>query len=215
MDKIATFLYESIFKHCLEKMKSKYVLLLAFLLFKTQSIVAQHTFMEIGVGIGNVVENKNARGKGELHFNIIKPYKFGQLGLDVSTGGNFIPGTTNTVDENMEILSSNDFKFSAITVLYRLPVKQYFFVESRLGYSSLFTFVHTDDKTKISQPNFTVGIGIGAHLNNFTLSLRYQHLGVTPNYIGTKNTIIVKSNPESLDLLLLRVSYRFNLKKLF
>lgn len=195
--------------------KPKYLLLLVLLLLKIELINAQDTFMEIGVGIGNVFGNKNARGKGELHFNIIKSYQFGQIGLDISTGGNFIPGITSIEDENIETLSSNDFKFTTLMGFYRLPIKQHLFVEARLGYSSLFSFVHTDDTTKISQSNFTAGIGIGRHINNFTLSLRYQYLGVTPNYEGSRNMTIVKSNSESLGLLLFRISYRFDLKNLF
>ncbi|MCK8481508.1 hypothetical protein [Psychroserpens algicola] len=201
----------------LHELKSKprhFLLLFAFVL-TLQFIHAQDTFMEVGVGIGNVIGNKNTRGKGEFHLNIMKSYPFGQIGLDFLTGGNFIPGSTNTGDENIEILSSNDFKFGAITFFYRLPIKKHLFVEPRFGYSSLFSFVHTDDETKINQSNFTAGIGIGGHINNFTLSLRYQYLGVTPNYEGTDNTITVKSNSESLGLLLFRISYRFNLKKIF
>ena len=199
----------------MQNSKPKYLLVLVLLLLKIEFINAQDPFMEIGVGIGNVTGNRNARGKGELHFNIIKPYKFGQAGLEVSTGGNFIPGTTNTTNENIEILSSNDFKFTSITVLYRLPIKSHLFIESRLGYSSLFSFVHTEDKTKISRPNFTAGIGIGAYTNNFTLSVRYRYLGVTPNYEGTRNMTIVRSNSESLGLVLFRISYRFDVKNLF
>ncbi|MBC3847542.1 hypothetical protein H8K90_14185 [Winogradskyella echinorum] len=199
----------------MKKIEPKYFLLLVLLLLKIELINAQDTYIEAGVGIGNVFGNKNARGKGELHFNIIKFYQFGQIGLDISTGGNFIPGITSIEDENIETLSSNDFKFTTITALYRLPIKKHLFVESRLGYSSLFSFVHTDDTTKISQPNFTAGIGIGRHINNFTLSLRYQYLGVTPNYEGSRNMTIVKSNSESFGLLLFRISYRFDLKNLF
>jgi len=195
--------------------KPKYFLLLFLLLLKTELINSQDTFIEVGLGIGNIIGNKNARGKGELHLNTIKSYQFGQLGLDISTGGNFIPGITSIEDETIETLSSNDFKFTTLMILYRLPIKKHLFVETRLGYSSLFSFVHTEDKSKISQPNFTAGIGIGAYTNNFTLSLRYQYLGVTPNYEGTRNMTIVRSNSESLGLVLLRISYRFDLKNLF
>ena len=197
------------------KNKPKYLLLLFLLLLKIELINAQDTFMEVGVGIGNVIGNKNVRGKGEVHFNIIKPYKFGELGVDFSFGGNFIPGITSIENENIETLSSNDFKFITLMVFYRLPIKKHLFIESRFGYSSLFSFVHTDDKNKISQSNFTAGIGVGLHVNNFTLSLRYQYLGVTPDYEGTRNMTIIKSNSVSLGLLLFRISYRFNLQNLF
>ncbi len=191
------------------------LLITPLFLFVFHGVCAQDTFIEIGAGIGNIVGNKNARGKAELHFSVIKPYSFGELGLGFYLGGNFIPGTSNTVNNNIEILSSNDFKFTAITILYRLPINKYLFVESNLGYSSLFSFVHTDKRVKINQPNFTAGINVGGHINNFILSLRYQYLGVTPNYNGTRTTTIVKSNSKPLTVFLLRLSYRFNLNDLF
>ena len=41
------------------KNKPKYLLLLFLLLLKIELINAQDTFMEVGVGIGNVIGNKN------------------------------------------------------------------------------------------------------------------------------------------------------------
>jgi hypothetical protein len=35
------------------------------------------------------------------------------------------------------------------------------YADPRFGYTTLSYFVHTDDKTKIRQPNINYGIGIG------------------------------------------------------
>jgi len=171
--------------------------------------------MEVGVGLGNIVGEEHSLGKSEVHFNVLKSYNFGQLGLDFSTGGNFIPGTRDMMEGNTEVLSAADSKFGSVSMVYRLPIKKYFFIEPRAGYASLHSFVHTDDKTKISQSNFTAGIGVGGTINKLSLSLRYQYFGLTADYEGVKNGIILKSNAEPVAVVLLRVSYRFSLDKFF
>lgn len=191
------------------------IIIISFLSF-IQPGKSQNLFMEIGGGIGNVVAEKHTLGKAEIYFNLLKSLKLGQVGLDFSAGGNFIPGERSIQEGTTEILSPNDARFSSISFLYRLPVKNYFFTEARLGYSSLSYFVHTDNETRISQQNFTYGIGIGVKLvSNFSFSLRYQHFGVTPEFEDVKDMGTVSLNSEPLRLILLRMSYQFSLDKLF
>ena len=195
--------------------KLKFLSLLSFCILNIQLNQAQYLFVEAGLGIGRVVDKEHAFGKGELTVNATKPFKFGELGLDVSFGGNFIPNSTNITIDNAEVISSSDSKFWAISILYRAPIKNIVFIEPRFGYSNLFSFVHTDDRTRISQSNFTAGIGVGRSFNNIMLSLRYQYFGRTPNYTGVRNGMTVISNPEPLSMVLLRVSYRFTLENVF
>ena len=190
-------------------------LLMLCLVMQVLTIQAQHLQLETGVGIGNVTGGKHSLGKGELHLTFLKCYDFGQLGMDFATGGNFIPGERSIMEGNTETLSPNDSKFSSISILYRMPVERQFFVEPRIGYSSLFYFVHTNDRRKIKQPNFTAGLGIGAYAKRFTFSFRYQYYGKTEEYQGTRDGTTVISNAESFDLLLLRISYRFGLDRIF
>ena len=190
------------------------LLVFMIMILLVPSIQAQSLQFETGVAIGNVT-TKHSLGKAELHFNLLKCYNFGQLGLDFATGGNFIPGERSTLEGNTETLSPNDSKFSSINVLYRRPIKKAFFVEPRMGYASLFSFVHTDDSRKITQPNFTMGLGVGGYIGRFTFSLRYQYYGKTASYQGARDNTVVISNPESFDLVLLRMSYRFGLDRLF
>ena len=187
-----------------------------FMMILVPSLQAQSQCLQIetGIAIGNVT-TKHSLGKAEFHFNLLKCYNFGQLGLDFATGGNFIPGERSTFEGNTETLSPNDSKFSAVTFLSRLPIKKQFFVEPRLGYASLFSLVHTDDSRKITQPNFTMGLGVGGYAGRFTFSFRYQYYGKTASYQGTRDNTVVISNPESFDLVLLRMSYRFGLDNLF
>lgn len=191
---------------------SKVILLF---LFFSQINHAQNTFIEIGFGVGNVIGKKHTLGKAEFHLNILKSLSLGEIGFDFSTGGNFIPGNRKTLEDNIETLSPNDSRFISLSFFYRLLIKKHFFIEPRIGYASLYSFVHTDDTTRINQGNLTTGIGIGAHIDDFTISFRYQHLGNTPNYEGIKNTTIIKSNSEFLGLVLLRISYRINLDTIF
>ena len=118
------------------------------------------------------------------------------------------------MDENTqtEILSPNDTKFGSISLLYRLPIREGVFVESRAGYASLSYFVHTDTEDKVKRPNFTYGIGLGATVyNNCTISLRYQHLGSTAVYEGMRESTTIKLSAEPVDVVLLRIAYRFKL----
>ncbi|WP_431157857.1 outer membrane beta-barrel protein [Winogradskyella poriferorum] len=177
---------------------------------------AQNLFSEVGIGIGNVIGNEHKLGKAELHFNILKQNNYGQMGIDLSLGGNFIPGDHSQLSENTETLSANDAKFTALTFFYRLPLGKKTFVEPRIGYASLYHSVNTNDESTIKKANFTYGIGLGIHLiERLTLGLRYQFLGTTPDYQGTRNQIQVVSNSEPVDVVLLRISYRFNWDTIF
>ena len=185
------------------------------LTFSIQHSVAQSLFTEVGLGIGNVVREEHTLGKSEIFFNILKTYKFGEIGLDFSSGGNFIPGERSIVEGSTEILSPNDTRFTSISILYRMPIKNYLFVEPRFGYTTLSYFLHTDDKTKIRQPNVNYGIGIGLTLfSKLSISIRYQYLGNTPKYKGQKGTTSVISNSESINLVLIRMGYKFSWDKL-
>jgi hypothetical protein len=177
---------------------------------------AQSLFTEVGFGIGNVVGEKHTLGKSEIYFNILKNNKFGAIGFDFYSGGNFIPGERSIIKGNTEILSPNDTRFNSISIFYRMPIKNSLYIEPRFGYTTLSYFVHTDDKTKIRQPNINYGIGIGLALfSNLSLSIRYQYLGNTPKYIGLKGTTTVVSNSEPINLALIRMGYRFSWDKLF
>jgi hypothetical protein len=193
----------------------KTTLTILALAFTSSWAYAQNSQIETGLALGNVAGEAHSLGKGELHLNFLKCFGFGQLGLDFSTGGNFIPGERSTLEGNIETLSPNDSKFSAITFLYRLPISRQFFAEPRLGYASLFASVNTDDTDKTRQANFSTGIGLGAYVKRFTFSLRYQYYGRTPDYQGTRDGTIVVSNPEPVDMIFLRWSYRFGLDRLF
>ncbi|WP_435577848.1 hypothetical protein [Gilvibacter sp.] len=196
--------------------KSKIFLLAIVVLFSINQNIAQELFTEVGVGIGNVIGEEHRKGKAEIYFNVIKPFSFGEVGLDIATGGNFIPGNISGIEDGVEILSPNDAKYTAVTAFYRLSIFKNLYLEPRVGYASLYYFINADDDRKISKSNLAYGLGIGATiLKNFSLSLRYQHLGTTPSYEGTKQSITIISNSEALNLVLLRVAYRFNWNSIF
>lgn len=182
---------------------------------------AQDLFTEVGLGIGNVVGEEHREGKAEIYINVLKSYKFGEIGLDFSTGGNFIsgnfkPGGNSDIENNIETLSSKDAKFNSITVFYRLPIFKKIYFEPRLGYSTLYNWVHTDNERKINKSNISYGLGVVTTLfDNLSLSLRYQHLGNTADYEGNRDLTTIISKSEPLKLVLLRVAYRFNWDTIF
>ena len=183
--------------------------------FSIKHSKAQSLVTEVGLGIGNVVE-KHTLGKSEIYFNILKTYRFGEIVLDFSSGGNFIPGERSIMEGSTEIMSSNDIRFSSISIIYRIPIKNHLYIEPRFGYTTLYYSVYTDDKTKIRQPNVNYGIGLGVTLSSkLSISLRFQYLGYTPKYEGQKGTTTVVSNSEHINLALLRTGYRFSWDKLF
>ena len=195
--------------------KSKQLLIVTLLLLIHTSF-AQDLFSEVGVGLGNVIGEEHSKGKAEIYINLIKSYKFGEIGLDISTGGNFVPGNISGIVGNIETLSPNDAKFTSLIAFFRLPILKKLYVEPRFGYSSLFYNVNTDSERIINRSNITYGIGIGTTLfENLSLSLRYQHMGNTPNYVGIKNSTTLISNSEKVNLVLLRVAYRFNWNSIF
>jgi hypothetical protein len=197
-------------------LKSNLIPLTIILLCSIHFCNAQDSYTEVGFGAGSAVGEGGSKVKAEIYINILKSYKFGEIGLDFSTGGNLRPGTSNDIENNIETLSSNDAKFNAITVFYRLPIFKKIYFETRLGYSSLFYWIHADNERKISESNFSYGLGFGTTLsNNISISLRYQHLGKTPDYEGNKDLTTIISKSEPLKLVLLRVAYRFNWDTIF
>lgn len=171
---------------------------------------------EVGAGIGNILGDEHKLGKAEIHFNVLKEYPFGKLGVDFALGGNFIPGDNTILENDVEILASNDSQFGTIALFYRLPIGKHLFLEPRLGYSSLFANVFFEsERRRIREPNFTAGFGIGGTFQNVTLSLRYQNLGKTAAFNETVNTTTIQSNSDSVSVILLRLSYGFDVSKLF
>lgn len=187
-----------------------FLLLLAF----SQICHSQNLFIEGGIGIGNIVGSSHHLGKSEIHLNIIQSFNFGQLGIDFSSGGNFIPLGDDDNGPGIRMLVPNDTRFNSIVLLYRLPIKKHFFIEPRVGYASLSAFVHTDDQSKIQRSNLTAGFGFGGILGRFSLSLRYQYFGKTQDYEGriSAANVVVRSVAEPVSIVLLRMSYRFKIK---
>lgn len=185
--------------------------LIIMLLCTIQYCSSQDLFTEVGLGLGTVAGKEHPKGRAEIYINILKSYKFGEIGLEFATGGNFVPGTSISTKNNIETLSSNDAKFNSIAAFYRLPILKKIYFEPRLGYSKLFYWVHADNERKINKSNVSYGLGVGGTFSeNSSLSLSYQNLGNTPGYEGSKNFTTIISRSKSLKLVLLRVAYRFN-----
>lgn len=187
------------------------------LLFCLTSLIseAQTTSIEAGIGIGNVLGAKHSLGKAELHLSLLQHFRFGALGLDLSTGGNFIPGTRSTEAPKLEILEPNDTKLSAAMILYRRSVFKKVYIEPRIGYTNLHAFVHSNEQKKVSQSNWSAGLGVGTELKKLNFSLRYQYYGQTANFLGTREHGMVQSESAPVAIVFLRLSYRLDLGQIF
>ena len=85
--------------------KPNFIPFVIILLCLIKECNAQDLFTEVGFGVGNVVEEEHRKGKTEIYINFLKSYKFGEIGLEISTGGNFIPGRDRGTENNIETLS--------------------------------------------------------------------------------------------------------------
>lgn len=197
------------------KKQSLTYLVLTFLLVNTSDLFSQELFLEGGIGVGNVTGGNHSLGKGEVFISAFKSFKSGTWGLDIAGGGNIIPGSNSIEEGTREILSPNDTRFASFNVLYRLNFLEYFFLEPRVGFTSLNYFVHTDDRRKISRSSLSSGLGVGGSFEDITASLRVQYLGKTPEYQGTVGSGIRESRESHVTVFLVRVAYRLDLSNLF
>lgn len=181
---------------------------LLLLTFFTVVGTAQEYFIEGGFGIGNVAGGNHRLGKSELHISFHKRFKYGILGIDFASGGNFIPLESGSVVDDPDIISPKDSRFGTILFTYRVPIQRQFFIEPRLGYASLRAYVHTDDRRQLKQPNFSSGIGLGTSFENLTMTLRYQYFGKTAEYAGIRGQTEVISLGEPVSMILFRVGFR-------
>ncbi len=192
-----------------------------FLLFfiSAWNISAQDFIIEIGGGIGNVIDKEHRQGKGQIHLSgIYKLSEKSDMGIDLATGGDLFFGDDPVNDMDQEIISPYGTRFESIMLLFRyFPLgKRVFFLESRAGYSSLNLFVHTDDTRKIAEPNLSLAFGPGAIFNDeITCSLRYQYYGKTARFQGFRDTTEVISNSAHIHIIMLHLAWRINLTDLF
>ena len=173
-------------------------------------LIAQEYFFEGGFSIGNISDRQHPYGKSEVHLTAFKKLKSGSIGLDFSTGGNFIPGDSKDNDPFMAtILNPEDTRFTSFMFLYRKSIIQSLFIEPRIGISSLHSYVHTDNNTLIRKNNLSSGLGLGLTTSNLTVSFRYQYHGKTNSMRDFKNMEEVILNSETISMILLRFSYHF------
>ncbi len=175
----------------------------------------QNLFLEGGIGFGNIAGEEHRQGKGEVFLTVFRKFESGQFGLDITSGGNIIPGTNTIQEPGREFLSANDTRFTVISLLYRKNFLKYFFFEPRLGYANLNAFVHTDDRRKIARPNVSTGIGLGGSIDDFTMTFRFQYLGRTAEYQSTIGTSQLISRPGNVSVFLIRLGYLLDLDSVF
>ncbi|MDF1695306.1 MAG: hypothetical protein P1U56_05715 [Saprospiraceae bacterium] len=195
--------------------KSLFVFTLFSFWFSLSNCIGQSFFFDGGAGIGNVVNKDHTLGKVELHLGMFKKLSYGDLGVEITVAGDFIPGDNSTSSAEQESILAGSSRFNMATFAYRLPVYKKFFIEPRIGYALLFQHIDSDETSTIYKSNLTSGIGIGTTIDRLTLSVRYQYLGNSPEFDGFNDSIRVLAEPDPLSVVMVGLYYRFYWKEIY
>ena len=187
-------------------------------MIKSLFMDGQKLNLDLGLGFGSSFGPSKNNIKREFFFSLLKTYDVGDFGIDLTVGGNLNPyrNPKNTKDSLVFNLNPSDNSYTSISFLYRYNTTNLFYLEPRIGYSSLGRYVETNNnQIRVSKSNMTFGLGIGKVVNKITFDLRYQYLGKTANYEGIVDNTLIKQDEANYSLIILRVSYSLGLDNLF
>ncbi|MCE7991196.1 MAG: hypothetical protein HEP71_04415 [Roseivirga sp.] len=198
----------------------KNLLLLSLLAISAFTVNAQNVHLEGGVAMGGVPNAGNGRGKAMLYAAGYKTLsdRF-TFGLELSTGGDFIPGDNATFEGTTEILDPNDTNWSSVMAkgrYYFTSGSSPLYAGTGVGINSYWEYVHTLESKTASKINLAfapeIGIDIRKRLN---VSLRYLVGGSTDSFEGIKpqNTSGDRVSLESqrVSIILFSMGLRLNL----
>ncbi|GAB5530430.1 MAG: hypothetical protein Roseis3KO_22070 [Roseivirga sp.] len=198
----------------------KELLVLSAIFISVISVKAQHVHLEGGLAMGGIPNADNSRGKAMLYaagYRIFSDHF--TLGIELSTGGAFIPGGNSTFEGTTEILEPNDTKWSSAMIKGR-----YYFTKgpspvyagAGLGVNSYWAYVDTVESKTATSINLAIAPEIGIDIRKrLNVSLRYLIGGSTADFDGTRiqgtsgDRITLASS--SVSILLLSMGLRLNL----
>lgn len=197
----------------------KRILTIACLLVSSYGLMAQKHYLELGLGTGTTPLSEDRVGKLSLNVAAMKPISDQlHLGLDLSLGGNFVPGDYSTLQGNTEILDPHGSHWSSIMFMGRYyPIaKVPFYTGLGVGINSYWSYVHTIEDDRIHRINLAVNPEIGFTINQkLNMGLRYFMGGSTRDFEGSKlpdyggNTVQLNSEP--VNILMLTFGWRIGL----
>ncbi len=183
-------------------------------------VSAQGYAANVSLGLGNVVGFNHPQGKIQLGIMCVRSILEDrvQMGIEISMGGNFIPGDSEADDiTRIEIIDAANANWTGIQYKGR-----YFlageslrpFVGLGIGANNYWFNVNTVEEETVNRWNFGFTPEIGLGINKFNLALRYIFGGSTPEFKGTRpvayggNEVVLTS--ENLNIILLTVGYTFS-----
>lgn len=198
----------------------KKLLVLSALFISVISVKAQHVHLEGGVGMGGILNADKSQGRAMLYvagYRIFSDHF--TLGLEMSTGGDFISGGNSTFEGTTEILDPNNTKWSSAMIKGRYyftmgpsPV----YAGAGLGVNSYWDYVHTVESKTVTKINLAIAPEIGIDIRKrLNVSLRYLIGGSTAAFEGTRiqstsgDRITLQS--QNVSIILLSMGLRLNL----
>ncbi|MEQ9301861.1 MAG: hypothetical protein RIF33_24995 [Cyclobacteriaceae bacterium] len=194
-------------------------------LFLLNLSVIQNTFAQgyaanVSLGLGNVVGFNHPQGKIQLGIMCVRSILEDrvQMGIEISMGGNFIPGESVVDDINgVEIIDATNANWMGIQYKGRYFIAGESlrpFIGLGIGANNYWFNVNTVEDETVNRWNFGFTPEIGLGIDKFNLALRYIFGGTTPDFNGTRpveyggNEVAITS--ESLNLILLTFGYTFS-----
>lgn len=168
-------------------MKTIAVLLLCFVSFK---LSAQKANINFGVGIGGILEEEHAAGRGQLFLGAqLFVGERTSVGVELSTGGNLLPvDGTSSFDGDTEVLSPYSSRSLMAMSKGKYEIEKSFgfpFVAVGAGLSTSKVYVHATDTKEASKHNFVglLEVGVAFH-NGLTTSFKYISKSKSPTFSG-------------------------------
>lgn len=198
------------------KRLSTVTLILILYLINTQ-LSAQGYAANVSLGLGNVVGYNHPQGKIQLGIMCVRSMLEDklQMGIEISMGGNFIPGDSEVDDiTRIELIDAANANWTGVQYKGR-----YFlageslrpFVGLGIGANNYWFNVNTVEEETVNQWNLAFAPEVGLGINKFNLALRYIVGGSTPDFSGVRpveyggNQVVLTS--ENLDIILLTFGY--------
>ncbi len=198
----------------------KNLLVLSALFLSVISVKAQHVHLEGGVAVGGIPNADNSQGKAMLY---VAGYRIFSnhftLGLEMSTGGAFIPGDNGMFEGTTEILDPNDTKWSSAMIkgrYYFTTGPSPIYAGTGLGVNSYWNYVHTVESKTAINVNLAIAPEIGIDIRKrLNVSLRYLMGGSTANFEGIRTQSTtgdrISLQSQRVSILLFSMGLRLNL----
>lgn len=198
----------------------KKLLIISALFISIISVKGQHVHLEGGVAMGGIPNADNSRGKAMLYaagYRIFSDHF--TLGVELSTGGAFIPGDNSEFEGTTEVLDPNNTNWSSAMMkgrYYFTTGPSPIYAGAGLGINSYWNYVHTVESKTATRLNLAVAPEIGIDIRKrVNVSLRYLIGGSTESFEGTRTRNTsgdrISLQSQRVSIILFSMGLRLNL----